>query len=72
MKDSFTIESIEPFRQMPYKSTEQNAIAPDHVAIIMDGNGRWATSQGKARFAGHRAGTIHINDIVRAFADHGV
>ena len=57
---------------MSHKSHRQNARSPNHVAIIMDGNGRWATSQGKTRFAGHRAGTIHINDIVRAFAEHGV
>jgi len=29
-----------------------------HVAIIMDGNGRWANSQGKPRFYGHRAGAV--------------
>ena len=57
---------------MSHKSHRQNARSPNHVAIIMDGNGRWATSQGKTRFAGHRAGTIHINDIVRAFVEHGV
>ena len=30
--------------------------SPKHIAIIMDGNGRWATAQGKPRTAGHKAG----------------
>ena len=35
-----------------------------HVAIIMDGNGRWATRQRKARFLGHRAGASRVREIV--------
>lgn len=45
---------------------------PTHVAIIMDGNGRWAKSRGLARLEGHRAGTENIRRIIRAFANHGV
>lgn len=45
---------------------------PTHVAIIMDGNGRWAERRGLTRFEGHRAGTENIRRIIRTFAEHGV
>jgi undecaprenyl diphosphate synthase len=45
---------------------------PRHVAIIMDGNGRWATQRGLRRAAGHRAGTENIRRVIERFADHGV
>ncbi len=41
---------------------------PQHVAIIMDGNGRWAQQHGLARLEGHRAGTENIRRILKAFA----
>jgi undecaprenyl diphosphate synthase len=43
-----------------------------HVAIIMDGNGRWAQERGLSRQAGHRAGTENIRRIIEAFAERGV
>ena len=45
---------------------------PRHVAIIMDGNGRWAAGHGRSRSDGHRAGTDNIRNIIRAFDDYGV
>ncbi len=45
---------------------------PRHVAIIMDGNGRWARARGKTRLAGHRAGTEAVRDVVTAAAELGV
>jgi len=45
---------------------------PTHVAVIMDGNGRWAQSRGMTRIAGHRAGTENIRRIIRTFGNHGV
>jgi undecaprenyl diphosphate synthase len=45
---------------------------PRHVAIIMDGNGRWAISRGLPRLAGHRAGTENLRRIIRASAEFGV
>jgi len=39
---------------------------PRHVAIIMDGNGRWAERRGLPRFAGHRAGVEAVREVVRA------
>jgi len=43
-----------------------------HVAIIMDGNGRWANARNLPRTAGHRAGTRNVDAVVRAAARHGV
>jgi undecaprenyl diphosphate synthase len=45
---------------------------PTHVAIIMDGNGRWARQRGFSRMAGHRAGTENIRQVIERFADYGV
>ncbi len=45
---------------------------PYHVAIIMDGNGRWAQSRGLPRLAGHRAGTENIRRILKACAKYGI
>jgi undecaprenyl diphosphate synthase len=45
---------------------------PRHVAIIMDGNGRWAKKRRLPRLAGHNAGGENIRPVVKIFADHGV
>ncbi|MGE5596561.1 MAG: isoprenyl transferase [Hyphomicrobiales bacterium] len=45
---------------------------PRHVAIIMDGNGRWAKERGLRRSAGHRAGVENIRRVIERFSDHGV
>ncbi len=45
---------------------------PRHVAIIMDGNGRWAISRGLPRLAGHRAGTENLRRIIRATVEFGI
>ena len=45
---------------------------PRHVAIIMDGNGRWAQSRGLPRPAGHASGTEALRDIIRASDDWGI
>ncbi len=44
----------------------------EHVAIIMDGNGRWATNRGWPRLVGHRKGAERVKQIVRAAPDLGV
>ena len=48
------------------------SVLPRHVAIIMDGNGRWATSRGLPRSAGHAAGTEALREIIRASDDWGI
>ena len=45
---------------------------PDHVAIIMDGNGRWARARGRPRLSGHRAGTENLRRVIERFADYSV
>jgi len=45
---------------------------PTHIAIIMDGNGRWAKSRGLPRFAGHSEGVESVRDIVEAASQVGV
>ena len=45
---------------------------PKHVAVIMDGNGRWATMRGRPRLFGHHAGEKRVKEIVRACPDVGV
>ena len=52
------------------KDTSQTG--PKHVAIIMDGNGRWATQRGRPRLFGHHAGAKRVRDIVEACPDLGV
>jgi undecaprenyl diphosphate synthase len=48
------------------------AFGPRHVAIIMDGNGRWARKRGRPRLLGHRAGARRVREIVEACPDNGV
>jgi undecaprenyl diphosphate synthase len=45
---------------------------PQHVAIIMDGNGRWALARGLPRLAGHKAGTENLRRVIRASVKFGV
>lgn len=49
-----------------------SAVVPKHVAIIMDGNGRWAQERGLPRIAGHEAGSKSIERCVQACLDTGV
>jgi undecaprenyl diphosphate synthase len=55
-------------------SSEQIGLdqVPRHVAIIMDGNGRWATARGLPRLAGHRAGTENLRPVLRACVEFGI
>ncbi|MFM6977259.1 MAG: polyprenyl diphosphate synthase, partial [Micrococcales bacterium] len=45
---------------------------PNHVAIVMDGNGRWANQRGLTRVEGHKAGEAALLDVVRGAIDAGV
>ncbi len=45
---------------------------PNHVALIMDGNGRWATQRGLPRIAGHRQGARTLKEILRCCKDWGI
>jgi len=52
--------------------THPASALPRHVAIIMDGNGRWARSRGLPRHAGHRAGVRPVREIVEQCARRGI
>ncbi len=45
---------------------------PRHIAVIMDGNGRWANERGQTRVAGHNQGTVSVRDVTEACAELGV
>lgn len=51
---------------------EKKAAVPSHVAIIMDGNGRWACERGLPRLAGHRAGADAVARCIKAAIQRGV
>ncbi len=57
------------------KSIKENALKghiPEHIAIIMDGNGRWAEQRGLPRSQGHQAGLANLREVLRTFSEHGV
>jgi len=55
---------------IPAKSTHEQP--PVHIAMIMDGNGRWAAQRGLPRLAGHRAGTENLRRVIKACANQGI
>ncbi|MBW6465267.1 MAG: isoprenyl transferase [Brevefilum sp.] len=58
---------------MAFEDSTQNVPdVPRHIAIIMDGNGRWAKARGLPRIAGHQAGTENLRTIIRASAKLGI
>lgn len=56
----------------PGSAGRQGAVIPRHVAIIMDGNNRWARREGVTGPAGHRAGVEAVREVLRACRKHGV
>lgn len=57
---------------MGYKEDIKLDKLPEHVAIIMDGNGRWAKKRGNQRIFGHRNGVAAVRDTVEASAELGI
>lgn len=55
-----------------YMTKKNNATVPEHVAIIMDGNGRWAEQQGKPRKDGHEEGMEAVRRVTRRASERGV
>ncbi len=51
---------------------EINSHVPQHVAIIMDGNGRWARERGLPRREGHRAGAESVREVVETCKELGI
>jgi undecaprenyl diphosphate synthase len=52
--------------------TDDFKIVPAHIAVIMDGNGRWAKKRGLPRLAGHQAGTENLRRVIRACVEFGI
>src|SRR5699024_9015344 len=60
------------FKRKKKVEIELSENIPHHVAIIMDGNGRWAKQRGMQRVAGHKEGMDVVRDIVIAATESGV
>ncbi len=56
----------------PHLSSEAKASLPRHVAVIMDGNGRWAKQRGLPRIEGHRQGAESARTIIRTSSELGI
>ena len=54
------------------KNKEQEELLPEHIGIIMDGNGRWAKQKGKPRIFGHKAGMDSLKDVAVHGARRGI
>src|ERR1700754_4967138 len=67
---SIAADEVDAAPQVRTRTGEQ--IIPAHVAIIMDGNGRWAKSRGLPRVAGHREGSRAVRRAVEAAIRSGV
>ncbi|QJU53712.1 isoprenyl transferase [Herbiconiux sp. SALV-R1] len=71
-----TSRYAEPFRPLDWTGLQPPAIpagsVPKHVAIVMDGNGRWANQRGLTRIEGHRAGEAALLDVVAGAIQIGV
>lgn len=57
---------------MNLKDQIDNSRLPNHIAIIMDGNGRWAKQKGLIRILGHESGTKAVRETVEACAEFGI
>jgi undecaprenyl diphosphate synthase len=57
---------------MTEKKLEKLSKTPTHVAIIMDGNGRWAIEKGLPRVSGHKAGTENLREVIEASVEFGI
>ena len=57
---------------MPSTEATTLEVVPAHIAIVMDGNGRWAKQRGLPRLAGHRAGTENLRRVIEACVEFGV
>jgi undecaprenyl diphosphate synthase len=57
---------------MGYKGQIDLLKLPKHIAIIMDGNGRWAKGRGKLRIFGHHNGVVSVRDVVEATVELGI
>ncbi len=64
--------TVNPISSQQLPSDLDSDRLPQHVAVIMDGNGRWATRKGKPRIMGHQKGVDTLKDLLRCCQDWGV
>jgi undecaprenyl diphosphate synthase len=57
---------------MRHDMDQTTKTGPAHVAIIMDGNGRWAQQRGRPRLFGHHAGARRVREVLQSCPEHGV
>jgi undecaprenyl diphosphate synthase len=67
----FVSQSIQP-RPLNRNDMENISNLPHHVAIVLDGNGRWAEQRGMPRIEGHRAGVKNIRPILKHLKEYGI
>ena len=72
MQETITEKAHVPKDQAVQEALQRRGPIPEHIAVIMDGNGRWAKERGRMRVAGHRAGVESVRDISEACAELGV
>jgi undecaprenyl diphosphate synthase len=64
--------NVEPIIVQQLPTDLSKDLLPQHVAVIMDGNGRWAKNQGKPRIIGHQKGVDALKDLLRCCKDWGI
>jgi undecaprenyl diphosphate synthase len=69
---TFSRRELRSMKSKSLKSTIDEARLPAHIAIIMDGNGRWARERGLPRTAGHKAGADTVREVVEGCRELGV
>jgi undecaprenyl diphosphate synthase len=69
---SVTVAELHALPDEELKELVQSRSLPRHVAVIMDGNGRWATQRGLPRVAGHTEGVTSVRNVVRAAGELGI
>ena len=67
-----TVAELSALAEEDLREHIRSQAVPRHVAVIMDGNGRWATQRGYPRVAGHREGVTAVRNIVRAAGEVGI
>ncbi len=72
VSSSSKVESKSSYDRRIQEELKKSGEIPKHIAIIMDGNGRWAKKRGLPRVAGHREGVKSVRDVVEACAQLGV
>lgn len=66
------LSTATPYNDLLMKKPNENQVMPKHVAIVMDGNGRWAELHHKSRSAGHKAGGDAAQKIIKCAAENHI